>query len=52
MTPEKIIRNKRIYAQYKRGKKGYKLLAKDWGLHYITIRNIIKRWEAREKVGK
>lgn len=51
MTPEKTIRNKRIYKQYKRGGKGYKKLGKEWGLHYTTIYNIIKRWKTREKVG-
>jgi len=44
---EKTTRNTRIYKQYKRGKKGYKLLSKDWGLHYTTIAKIIWREEKR-----
>lgn len=46
---EKTKRNKRIYNEYKRGRKGYKKLSQDWGLHYTTIAKIVWRMEAREK---
>lgn len=50
---EKKVRNKKIYRTWKRGKKGYKKLAQDFGLHYTTIANIIYRYEAlAEKSGR
>ena len=56
---EKKIRNKKIYRIWKNGKegkvknrKGYKKLAKEFGLHHTTIAKIIYRYEAlAEKVG-
>jgi DNA-binding PadR family transcriptional regulator len=50
---EKLTRNKKIYSIWKKGKKGYKKIAEDFGLHYTTIAKIIYRFKKREeKLGR
>ncbi len=48
MSHEKKERNLLIYKEYKKGKKGYKKLAKIFGLYYTTIAGIVRREQARE----
>lgn len=35
--------------EYKKGKKGYKKLAKDFGVHYSIVARVVKMYEKREK---
>ena len=51
MGKEKSERNKRIFKEYRKGKNGYKKLAKAYGLSIGRIKQIIKEYPQRHPDG-